>query len=111
MNRDKEAIEVKIVLGMMIKEAIEHEYVAKFLDSNIYPINKLLYKVLYSLYEQYGQVQRQDFKIVEREVENINYDPTQPLSAAWKAIENLQKLSIAARLKYSYERLIELAII
>ena len=48
---------------------------------------------------------------VEREVGNINYDPTQPLSAAWKAIDNLQKLSIAARLKYSYERPVELAII
>ena len=82
MRRYKEAIEVKIALGMMIKKASEHEYVAKFLDSNTYPISKTIYKVLYSLYEQYGQVQRQDLKIVEREVENINYDPTQPLSAA-----------------------------
>ena len=94
----------------MIKNAVNHEYLVEFLDTTTYLINKPIYEVLETLYDQYGQVRRQDLKIVEREVENLTYDLTQPLSVIWKAIDDLQKLAIAAKLKYSDEQLVQLGL-
>ena len=56
VDKFKEAREVKKALGMMIKNAIDNEYLVEFLDTTTYLINKPLYEVLETLYDQYGQV-------------------------------------------------------
>ena len=94
----------------MIKNAIDNEYLAEFLDSTTYQINKPLHEVMTTLYEIYGQVRRSDTKIVEREVENMSYDLSQPPSIIWKAIDDLQKLAKAAKIGYSDEQLTEMGI-
>ena len=105
-----EAKAVKKALGQMIKNAIDNEYLAEFLDSTTYQINKPLHEVMTTLYELYGQVRRSDTKIVEREVENMSYDLSQPPSIIWKAIDDLQKLAKAAKIGYSDEQLTEMGI-
>ena len=110
VDKYKEAREVRKALGLMLKNAIDHEYVTEFLDSDTYLINQPLYDVLESLYAQYGQVRRQDLKTMERDVENMSYDLTQPLSVVWKAIDNLKKLAIAARIEYSDDQLVHLGL-
>ena len=56
VDKYKEAREVRKALGLMLKNAIDHEYISEFLDSDTYLINQPLYNVLESLYDQYGQV-------------------------------------------------------
>lgn len=94
----------------MINEAINNDYLTKFQDPTTYLINQPLHQVLKTLYERYGFARRQDLKTVERDVENMQYDLTQSLTVVWKAINDLQQLATAAKIKYSDEQLVDLGL-
>ena len=55
-------------------------------------------------------MRQQDLKTVERDVENLRYVLTQPLTTVWKAINDLKVLSKAAQLPYSDAQLVDLAL-
>ena len=105
MEDYREYLEVSKALGRMIQTAIDHEYLQEFIDTNTYRINRPIYEVLEVLYTRYGQVRRQDVKNKERDVENMNYDLSQPLTNVWKAIDDLQKLAKAAKMEYTGKQL------
>ena len=100
----RDTVEVRKALGQQLQEAIDSEYMSEFLDENTNMINQQLPTVLTTLYRRYGKVRRQDLKTVKRYVENMRYDLTQPLTTVWKAIDDLNSLSTAARLPYSDEQ-------
>ena len=90
----------------MIKNAVDNEYLTEYLDNITFQINQPLHEVLTSLFTLYGKVRRTDLKILEREVENTNYDLSQPPSVLWKAINDLQNLAKAAKQEYSDDQLV-----
>ena len=86
-------------LGRMIENAVDNELISKFLDDTTGLINKSIHEVLEHLYTYYGTVKRHVLKVVERDVDNMNYDLTQPPRVIWKAIDDFQQLAIAAKLR------------
>ena len=80
LDKYKEATAVKKALGKMINEAIDNDYLTEFQDPTTYLINQPLHQVLQTLYDRYGFVRRQDLKTVEKDVENMQYELTQPLT-------------------------------
>ena len=101
---------MKKALGRMIENTIDNKFISDFLDDVTGSINKPLHEVLEYLYEYYGDVQRHDLKTVEREVDNMNYDLSQPPNVIWKAIDDLQRLAVAANLKYTDSQLVDLGL-
>ena len=110
VDKYQEAVEIKKALGRMIDNAIDSDYISEFYDDITGLINTPIHEVLQYLYEFYGEVTRDDLKIVERDVENMNYTLQQPPTVIWKAIDDLQRLAIAAKRKYTDEQLVDLGL-
>ena len=91
VDKYKEAVEIKKALGRMIENTIDNDLINDYLDNTTGIINTPLHEVLDHMYEYYGEVTRHDLKTVEREIDNMNYNLTQPPSVVWKAIDDLQK--------------------
>ena len=106
----RSAVEVRKALGEHLQDAIDSEYMAEFVNEDTNMVNQEIHTVLETLYRRYGKVRRQDLKTVERDVENMRYELTQPLTTVWKAIDELKALSKAARLPYSDEQLLDIAL-
>ena len=104
----QECEQVERTLGRMIQSAIDYQYLKEFISTNTYHINRPIHEVLSTLYTKYGQVRRQDVKNKEREVENINYQLTEPLTDVWTELDDLQKLATRANLKYSDRQMVEM---
>ena len=110
VDKYHEAVEIKKALGRMLENSIDTDLISEFLNEDTGLINKPLHEVFAHLYEFYGEVTQHDLKIVERDVDNMNYSITQPPSVIWKAIDDLQRLATAAKLKYTDAQLVDLGL-
>ena len=110
INKHNETVEVEKLLRKQLQNAIDSQYLAEFKNQYTETINQSLSQVLETLYRKYGKVKRNDVKALEKEVENMDYNLSQPLENIWSAIKELQQLATAAKCPYTNKQLVEIGL-
>ena len=105
-----ECLNVERALQRHIQDAIEDKYLEHLVDDDTQLINKDIPTILDYLMENYGTVPTAEVKEKEDEIRKMSFHPADPMILLFGPIEKLEKLAIAARINYTKNQLIDLAL-
>ena len=110
MHRFQTAHTVITVITGQIKQAIEEDFLADEVDIDTGRFNANLRDTIQNLFAEYGNVKPSVVQEKLQELQDKHYDPSVPLAATFARIEALCDLAEAARVPYTLEQRLAIAI-
>ena len=101
---------VEKALQRFIQDAIEDKYLEHLINEDTHLIHEDIPDIIDYLMDNYGRVQTAEVKQQEDEIRKMSFHPADPMIMLFGPIEKLDKLAIAARITYTTNQLIDLAL-
>ena len=106
----RECNNVEKALLKHLQKSLQPKFLESFVDEDTALLSSDIPTILAYLFDRYGQVTGDDVNQFLSEVLKTSFTPADPLVLVWNPVEKLKKLAIQAKIPYSEEQLIELAL-
>ena len=110
LGRFQLADTVNTILTSQIRNAIEEDYLADEVNIQTGKFNDPLVTTIQNLFAEYGSVKATFVQEKLQELQSKHYDPAVPLAATFARIEALVDLAEAAKIPYTIEQTLAIAI-
>ena len=89
----REFVAMEIILIQQIVNAIDGKYLKAIRSKTTNKINKIIPDILTYLFETYGDVSPQELMGLRSQIENMTFDPTEPVDAVFTEIEDFADIA------------------
>jgi hypothetical protein len=105
-----ETITVENALKKQISETVEDLYLEELRDDVTNTILQPIHVILTHLLTNFGEIESDALTEKELQLRKMEFSTSDPLTKVYKAVEDLEQLSIAANSRYSAAQLISMAL-